>query len=78
MDHACDKCGAAVEEGTAFCPHCNRPLIRVDFSPEATSAPAPPELHTGLQWSRALAPTIMAGLISSILMLFPWGPSAWE
>jgi hypothetical protein len=73
MEHACDKCGAPVEEGTAFCPHCNRPLIRVDFSPEATPAPAPPQLPIGLQWSRALVPTIMAGLISSFLMLFPLG-----
>ena len=73
MEQACDKCGAPVEEGTAFCPHCNRPLIRVDFSPEAIQAPAPPQLHIGLQWSRALAPTIMAGLISSFLMLFPLG-----
>jgi hypothetical protein len=73
MEHAWDKCGAPVEEGTAFCPHCNRPLIRVDFSPEATPAPAPPQLPIGLQWSRALVPTIMAGLISSFLMLFPLG-----
>ena len=73
MEHACDKCGAPVEEGTAFCPHCNRPLIRVDFLPEATPIPAPPQVHTGLQWSRALAPVFLAGLISSFLMLFPLG-----
>jgi hypothetical protein len=73
MEHACDKCGAPVEEGTAFCPHCNRPLIRVDFSPEAAPAPAPPQLNIGLQWSHALVPTLLAGLISSFLMLFPLG-----
>ncbi len=73
MEHACDKCGAPVEEGTAFCPHCNRPLIRVDFLPEATPIPAPPQVHTGLQWSRAFAPVFVAGLISSFLMLFPLG-----
>ena len=73
MEHACDKCGAAVEEGTAFCPQCNRPLIRVDFSPEAFPTPAAPQLTTGLLWSRALAPTVMAGLIASFLMLFPLG-----
>lgn len=74
MDHACDKCGAAVEEGTAFCPHCNHPLIRVSCSPESPYSPIPaPQLDAGIQWSRALAPTAMAGMIAAFLMLFPLG-----
>ena len=29
MEHACDKCGHAVEDGIAFCSHCRAPQIRV-------------------------------------------------
>ncbi len=29
MEHPCAKCGALVEDGTAFCPNCNAPQIRV-------------------------------------------------
>ena len=29
MEQPCYKCGQAVEEGTAFCPHCSAPQIRV-------------------------------------------------
>jgi hypothetical protein len=29
MEQPCYKCGQTVEEGTAFCPHCSAPQIRV-------------------------------------------------
>ncbi len=29
MEQSCYKCRQAVEEGTAFCPHCSAPQIRV-------------------------------------------------
>lgn len=29
MPYACHKCGSTIEEGTAFCPHCGAPQIRV-------------------------------------------------
>jgi hypothetical protein len=29
MEHACHKCGKAVEDGVPFCPQCNAPQIRV-------------------------------------------------
>jgi hypothetical protein len=29
MEHACHKCGAAVEDGVPFCPQCGAPQIRV-------------------------------------------------
>ena len=33
MDRPCAKCGAQVEEGTAFCPNCGAPQIRVSGLP---------------------------------------------
>lgn len=39
MDNPCYKCGQAVEEGTAFCPHCSAPQIRVVMA-EPAQAPA--------------------------------------
>lgn len=29
MDHPCQQCGAAVEDGRPFCPHCRAPQVRV-------------------------------------------------
>jgi zinc ribbon protein len=48
MEHACHKCGAAVEDGVPFCPHCAAPQIRVMTSvqpaPERSLyGPAAPE-----------------------------------
>jgi hypothetical protein len=45
VEHPCEKCGTAVEDGVPFCPNCNAPQIRVgkleDSSPAAW--PLPPE-----------------------------------
>jgi hypothetical protein len=42
MDYPCHRCGAQVEEGTPFCPHCGAPQIRVPGS-----EPASPSLPPG-------------------------------
>ena len=41
MDYPCHRCGAQVEEGTAFCRQCGAPQIRVAASEPATQ-PLPP------------------------------------
>jgi hypothetical protein len=38
MENPCYKCGQAVEEGTAFCPHCGAPQIRVIVSSAPVAA----------------------------------------
>jgi hypothetical protein len=76
VEHACYQCGTPVEEGVAFCPQCNAPLIRVALPLETSGSQAAAALApspTAIQWSRALAPTAMAGLVASFLMLFPLG-----
>src|SRR5512147_586202 len=43
MEHPCHQCGTAVEEGTAFCPQCGAPQIRVVTArQEPASPPLPP------------------------------------
>lgn len=79
MEHPCYKCGATVEEGIAFCPHCNAPQIRVagveasapaalapEFSYSATSTKAIP-------WPQALPAAAVAGLVAAVLALVPLG-----
>jgi len=79
VQHACDKCGAAVEDGTPFCKQCGTPQIRVSgFEvPGGSSAesidysfqPDAPSLH----WSQALPAAATAGLVAAISMLLPFG-----
>ena len=63
MEHACHGCGAAVNEGVAFCPHCGAPQIRVHvvFGTEDESAPTsqPDELRD-LGSARTPAPAEVA------------------
>jgi hypothetical protein len=49
MDYSCHQCGMAIPEGTAFCPHCGAPQIRVSVpEPDTTSAaPASPSFAPG-------------------------------
>lgn len=81
MEHSCYKCGAAIEEGTAFCPHCNAPQIRVGFG-ESDSEAIPtsaldnrlaPSSSGAIQWSQALPSTAFAGVIAALLMFVPLG-----
>jgi hypothetical protein len=81
MEHPCGKCGAAVEDGTAFCPRCGAPQIRVGGSPSfAETAPSvlvgEPLRYahaTTIQWSQALPSAALAGLIAAALMFVPLG-----
>lgn len=79
MQHACDKCGAAVEDGTPFCKQCGSPQIRVaSFDLQTTSSPEPIDYSfqpdaASLQWSQALPAAAAAGLVAAISMLLPFG-----
>lgn len=73
-----------MEQGTAFCPQCRAPQIRVAV-PEivipsgiasdstVTSLPAyfGVPLTTRIEWSQALPATALAGLITALLMMTP-------
>jgi hypothetical protein len=57
MEQPCYKCGQAVEEGTAFCPHCSAPQIRVVIA----EPPAGVSLsHDGVTTSEGSAPLPVA------------------
>lgn len=81
MEHACDKCGASVEDGTAFCAHCGAPQIRVGAEPAIAEVQERPEFsdqaaHAGaatIQWSQALPAATLAGVIAAVLMFIPLG-----
>jgi len=81
VEHPCHQCGAAVEDGTAFCPQCNAPQIRVEFGEAEAEPVAPADLvgriapggKTSIQWSQALPATALAGVISAMLMFVPLG-----
>jgi len=80
MEQPCYKCGQAVEEGVAFCPHCSAPQIRVVIAEPPPAAATPegtvalptsrPEAGIALpmRWSAALQPCALAALIASLLM----------
>jgi hypothetical protein len=40
MEHSCQKCGAAVEDGRPFCPQCRAPQIHVDVAPAVSTEPS--------------------------------------
>ena len=84
MEYPCYQCGAAVEQGTAFCPQCRAPQIRVAVpesvilsattsDPAVSSIPAyyGSPLTTRIEWSQALPATALAGLIAAVLMMTP-------
>jgi hypothetical protein len=85
VERPCYRCGAPIEEGVPFCAGCGAPQIRVagyspeseQASPEAVSSrelqAAPARYYPGIQWSLALRPTVIAGLIGALLMFTPLG-----
>lgn len=81
MEHPCYKCGAAVEDGTAFCPQCNAPQIRVGMGESdgelngsaRSSGRAIPGGKAAIEWSQALPATALAGVIAALLMFIPLG-----
>jgi hypothetical protein len=73
-----------VEQGTAFCPQCRAPQIRVAVPETVTPSGITPDpavsslpayfgapLTTRIEWSQALPATALAGLITAVLMLTP-------
>lgn len=81
MEHPCYKCGAAVEDGLAFCPQCTAPQIRVGLvEAEAGFGACPePASHSvsagkgNIDWSQALPAAALAGVIAALLMFVPLG-----
>jgi len=84
VERPCYRCGALIEEGVPFCAGCGAPQIRVagqnleieqtaDEPSSRESAVAPVHYHPGIQWSLALRPTVIAGLIGALLMFTPLG-----
>jgi hypothetical protein len=80
VEHPCYKCGASVEDGTAFCPQCNAPQIRVaGLAPLAPAGTTPevaieqyashPPLPSALEWSDALPSAGIALLAAIFLMI---------
>jgi len=85
MEQPCYKCGQAVEEGVAFCPHCSAPQIRVilpdplptpvplaDGGASAASAVLipPPEISGAPRIGDTLKSSALAALVSLILLFF--------
>ncbi|MFZ0793926.1 MAG: hypothetical protein WAM65_09160 [Candidatus Korobacteraceae bacterium] len=63
MEHPCYRCQAEIPEGTAFCPHCGAPQIRVippegevqstpDPTPDFSVQPPPPTAQPSSAWSQ--------------------------
>jgi hypothetical protein len=78
VEYSCHKCGANVEEGTAFCAQCAAPQIRVqgaapEILPPAFAAPSQAPSITSLQWHYAVPSAVVAGGISALLMVVPLG-----
>jgi hypothetical protein len=84
VEYPCHQCHATLQEGTAFCPQCNAPQIRVTvperleppaINPElAATLPGPyfsTSLTTRIDWARAWPATALAGLIAAVLMMTP-------
>jgi hypothetical protein len=80
VEHPCYKCGASVEDGTAFCPRCNAPQIRVAGAAPLAPGGAAPEvaieeyashapLPSALEWSDALPSAGIALLAAIFLMI---------
>jgi len=85
MEQPCYKCGQAVEEGVAFCPHCSAPQIRV-ILPDPLPSPAPvadtgvgaasavlippPKYSVTSRLPDTLKSSALAALVGLILLLF--------
>ena len=73
-----------MEQGTAFCPQCRAPQIRVAVPESCTPSRTPlirsvsslpayfdSPLTNRIEWSQALPATALAGLIAAVLMMTP-------
>jgi hypothetical protein len=84
VEHPCDKCGVKVEDGTAFCPQCGLPQIRVvsgaSTQPTTESSEIDADVHAGypplgatlFRWPQAFPPAGFA-LLSAALLIFLLG-----
>ena len=78
MQIACHRCGAVLEEGTAFCPSCGAPQIRVNPEPGATPVmppgtpgelqppAAPVSLARPLDWGPGFKAAALMGLAAAL------------
>ena len=55
MDHPCEKCGALVEDGRAFCPQCRAPQIHVQVA--EANEPTEAGVRADAELSIAISPT---------------------
>ncbi len=84
MEQSCYKCGQMVDEGRPFCPHCAAPLIRVIMPEPVAALPGAPGVHTSsdlpssqtvpvlalpMRWSQALKPSLLAAVITMVMMM---------
>src|SRR5262249_22300916 len=74
MEIQCYKCGAALEEGTPFCEHCQAPQIRVvtatpEYSTGSTQTYAPALHSDRIDWPVAFRAAAIAGSIGAFLTL---------
>jgi len=84
MEQSCYKCGQMVEEGRPFCPHCAAPLIRVIIPEPVSALPGASGVHTSsdlpssqtvpvlalpMRWSQALKPSLLAAVITMVMMM---------
>jgi hypothetical protein len=79
VEHRCYQCGAAVEDGVAFCAQCNAPQIRVvtvdrsapsetvpESAPEQRSYSGSPH-RSRVEWAQAL-PAALIGMLIAIAL----------
>jgi hypothetical protein len=83
VDYSCHQCHATVQEGMAFCPHCNAPQIRVAVAETVPSfltierEVSPPISYLGsapasrIDWAQALPAAALAGFMAAILTIIP-------
>jgi len=87
MEQPCYKCGQAVEQGVAFCPHCSAPQIRVMVAeppvevPTSVDAQSPnaesvavPVISVPMHWSQTIRPCVVSAVIATalvVLRLYP-------
>jgi len=84
VEHPCEKCGASVEDGTAFCPRCNFPQIRVagpEVSAHPSTTPEAAIAHyaaqaspSGFSWFQAL-PSASSALLAAIFLIIIGTPA---
>ncbi len=87
MATTCHRCGAAVEEGAAFCPQCGAAQIRVAAgenapatpplppgTPGAMQPPAQPVMMPGsdtIDWHNGIRSALLAGVIGAFFSSLP-------